>query len=282
MASMAQEYNNSLLIGQKMTDDQVATHFAGFTNSYSIKLFSRTLKPVFRPGMLTQSECERVMMALLPLLLETVDPFFLKFCARFLTPDAYAEVIDERNVSHMCGYPLCSRVPTNGQGSYKIEFMSKRIPIVHTYLTKFCSKDHAQSSQFYEKQLSDESLFSRKDVTYLGYGHSAYEVQIALLEELQHMAHTEQKSLDEVIVQFAQMSFVNGGQLQQRLQESTGQAATVAALDGLSDAMKGFHFKVAERDPAKPSMDDLVGVDEDLEGDSSVIEGYRSIYNHGQ
>lgn len=278
--TMAQQYNNSLLMTQSITEETVASHLADFTNSHSIRLFARTLLPVFRPGMLTQTECDRIMMALLPLLLETVDPYFLKFCARFLTPDAYEEVIDERNVSHMCGYPLCSRVPKNGTGAYKIEFMSKRIPIVHAYLTKFCTKEHAQSSRFYEKQLSDESLFSRKDVTFLRYGQCKYEAQIALLEELQHMVMTEGKSLDEVIMQFAEMSFVNGGHLHQQLQESVGQ--TEGNLDGLSDAMKGFHFEVQERDPTKPSMDDLVGVEEDLEGDASVIEGYRSIYNNGQ
>lgn len=277
---MAQEYNNALLQGQVITDEQVANHFAGYTNSYSIKVFSRTLKHVFRPGFLTQGESEQVMMALLPLLLDTVDPFFLKFCARFLTPDAYSEVIDERNISHICGYPLCAKVPTNSQGDYKIEFMSKRIPVVHAYLTKFCSKEHAQSSRFFEKQLSDESLFSRRDVTFLGYGKSSYEVQIALLEELQHVAATERKSLDEVILQFAEMSFASGTQMHQQLQESMGQ--TDNNVDGLSDAMKGFHFKVQERDPTKPSMDDLVSVEEDLEGDASVVEGYRSIYNHGQ
>lgn len=274
---MPQEFN-SLTMDQNMTDEQVADHFAGFTNSYSIKLFSRTLKPMFRPGMLTQGECSRIMLALLPILLDTVDPYFLKFCARFLTPEDYLEVIDERNISHMCGYPLCSRVPTNTQGNYKIDFKSKNISIVYPYLTNFCSKEHAQSSTFYQRQLSDESLFSRKDVTYLGYGQSPWERQIALLEELQHVATTEHKSLDEVIVQFSQMS-VASQQSQSGNQAGVGESNY---LDSLSEEMKAFHFQVQERDPTKPSMDDLIGVEEDLEGDSSVIEGYRSIYNHGQ
>lgn len=294
---MAQRLQTSLVSFQELSDAEVANYFADFTNSYSIRQFSRALKPVFRPGFLTQRECERLMMALLPLLLETVDPYFLKFSARFLTPDDYSEVVDERNVSHMCGYPLCAKVPTNAQGNYKIEFMSKRIPIVHAHLTKFCSREHAQSSRFFEKQLSSESAFSRRDIAYLPYGQCAYEVQMALLEELLHVASAESKSLDEVVNQFAAMSFVSGPRMHQQLQESvaegqdeqqqqkggnSGNGNGSSGLDGLSDAMRGFHFKVEERDPTKPSMDDLVSFEEDLEGDSTVVEGYRSIYNHGQ
>lgn len=262
----------------QLSDEDIANHFAGFTNSYSIKLLSKTLKPFFRPGMLTQQECYKISLALLPILLETVDPYFLKFCARFLTPDDFQEVIDERNISHTCGYPLCSKIPTNTQGKYKIDFKSTHFSIIYPYLTNFCSKEHAQSAKFYQKQLSDESMFLRRDITYLPYGESKYERQMALLEELQHMASTENKSLDDVIVQFANMSVV--GSHQQSEHQAAAEESNI--IDKLSEQMKGFNFAVEERDPTKPSMDDFIGVEDDLEGDPAVIEGYRTIYNNGQ
>ncbi|KAF5115279.1 hypothetical protein DV454_002429 [Geotrichum candidum] len=265
----------------QLSDEEIAAYFADFTNSHFIKTLARTtLKQFFRPGMLTQLECYKLSFALLPLLLETVDPYFLKFCARFLTPDDFEEVIDERNISHTCGYPLCSKVPTNNKGKYKIDFKSSQFSIVHPFLTKFCSKEHAQSATFYKKQLSDESVFLRRDICYLPYGKSHYERQIALLEELQHTAATSNMSLDDVVMEFANMSF-------NRNKTSSGNDAKNNVgvgesnyIDGLSEQMKGFNFSIEERDPNKPSMDDLIGVDTDLEGDHTVIEGYRTVYNN--
>lgn len=265
----------------QLTDDQIAAHFADFTNSHSIKLLARTtLKQFFHPGMITQLECYKLSFSLLPLLLDTVDPYFLKFCSRFLTPSDFEEVIDERNISHTCGYPLCSKIPTNNQGKYKIDFKSSHFSIIHPYLTKFCSKEHAQSATFYQKQLSDESVFLRKDVCYLPYGKCKYERQIALLEELQQMAATSNMSLDDVIVDFANMSFRGNNSTSSSGVEKNVGVGESNYIDGLSEQMKAFDFSIEERDPSKPSMDDLVGVEDGHEGNHRIIEGYQTVYNN--
>lgn len=86
-------------------------YFANETNSYYIKSFARNLSLFFRPGTLTQKESEKIQMSLLSFLIDTVDLYFLKFSARFLTPDDFEEVVNERNIVHICGYPLCSNIP---------------------------------------------------------------------------------------------------------------------------------------------------------------------------
>lgn len=86
-------------------------YMADGTNSYYIKAFTKVISPYFRPGTLSRSECDRIAMGLLSMLVDTVDLYFLKFSARFLTPEDFEEVITERNIVHTCGYPLCAQVP---------------------------------------------------------------------------------------------------------------------------------------------------------------------------
>lgn len=90
-------------------------YIANGTNSYYIKAFTKAISPYFRPGALTRRESDRVMMSLLSFLVDTVDQYFMKFSARFLTPDDFEEVINERNIVHTCGYPLCAKVPKVSQ-----------------------------------------------------------------------------------------------------------------------------------------------------------------------
>lgn len=88
----------------------------------------------------------------------------LKYLARFLTPDTYRDILDERNLSKMCGYPMCSKPPERIRDPFSIDDSTKRFlweNNPYAYLSTYCSKFHFRCSQFYQVQLSDEALFAR-------------------------------------------------------------------------------------------------------------------------
>ena len=135
---------------------------------------------------LTMRESEFLTLELLTLLCDShvSDPKTLKYLARFLTPEAYDDLIEERNINNLCGYPLCKSPPERNKNekshyssksdvahSYTVShqhdaiiqrFLWENNP--YAYLSKYCSKIHYRSSQLYQIQLSDEALFARTGI----------------------------------------------------------------------------------------------------------------------
>ncbi|ODQ82124.1 hypothetical protein BABINDRAFT_17037, partial [Babjeviella inositovora NRRL Y-12698] len=112
-------------------------------------------------------------------------PDVAKLLVRFLTPEAYQEIVQERTINHICGYILCGNQPKDSNNSPQINFRRPSIILPNTYYSSYCCKLHYQSSLFYEKQLSPEALFARTlEILEKPYGECAYERDFKLLDDL--------------------------------------------------------------------------------------------------
>ncbi|CAG8608200.1 1186_t:CDS:2 [Acaulospora morrowiae] len=93
-------------------------------------------------------------------LYETVQLHVLQESAKYLRPQQYLEVIEERNVDNLCGYPLCSNARQVIKGQFRI-LNRERIIYDLTELKCYCSTICFTSSKFFATQLSDEPLYLR-------------------------------------------------------------------------------------------------------------------------
>lgn len=240
--------------------------------SPALQKFCEFLENYRRPGLMTPKEGNQVTIALIELLADgVVDKDMLKFAARFLTPEEYGEVITERNIFHLCGYPLCANDPKGVTSPHQINYHDPRTRRFSlSYLSTFCTREHYQASAFYQSQLSDLSIFSRKDITYLPYGTCDYELQTALLEEVKVISLNENKSLQQVIEEFKVLS------VNDRSPEDAPQPPADPFLVGLSNEMKSVSLK--ERDISEPRLD---AGDELLDTEQTdLVEGYKSMFRY--
>ncbi|KAK9480292.1 hypothetical protein V1514DRAFT_193324 [Lipomyces japonicus] len=184
------------------------------TESLSLEKFSTLILPKYVvAGTVSVKDARILVLLVTEFLTETIDSIFLKYVSRFLTPEFYDDVVAERNVLHLCGYPTCDLSPTK-------KVLGKDVPqIVYTerqsssspaggpssYLNQYCTKFHFQSSKFYRAQLSDEAVWARKNITYLRNGHAEWERSIKLLDEVlaEREGDRERKTVNEKEVQEA-------------------------------------------------------------------------------
>ncbi|ODQ67772.1 hypothetical protein NADFUDRAFT_48442 [Nadsonia fulvescens var. elongata DSM 6958] len=198
------------------TGPTFATHFNGGQHavdhpnfndpSPTLAKFTSSLAPFQREGLLSAKECNQLILDLVELMADGVDLPFLKFASRFLTPQDYDEIIDERNIIHHCGYPVCNNDPKGVRQAHQINYRPNiGLVLPSTYLSKYCTKEHYQASVFYRSQLSDEALFQRRHVTVIPYGKSEWEQNVTLLEELQY-GISQHKSLKQIVDEFKTLS----------------------------------------------------------------------------
>lgn len=186
----------------------------------TIETFLPHLAPYAGKELLLPKEASLLLLKIVELVLDfPVDVPLLKFLSRFWTPESYDESVEERNIEHQCGYPLCQQTPqhkvrrpstTNGgvESATKYQIYNRKPLIIlpNTYLLQYCCKQHYQASIFYRNQLSHEALFSRKDVLsvppFPSVTHAWYENNITCLEEVlqkHRELKDEGKTLGEVI-----------------------------------------------------------------------------------
>lgn len=127
------------------------------------------LKPFQQHRQLSIREGEVVSLEILTLLCDDYceDEATLKYLARLMTPEIYTDLVDERNLNHRCGYPLCSGAPERIRDPFSLDQVTKRFlweNNPYAYLSKYCNKFHFRCSQFYQVQLSEEAIFSRTGV----------------------------------------------------------------------------------------------------------------------
>lgn len=144
---------------------------------------------------------------------------------------------------------------------------------MHPYLTKYCSREHAHAAMFFQKQLSQEPIFLRSDITFLPYGKSTYESHVASLEELQYLATTHGMSLHQAAQYFAVNAIKAARDTAQ--ESTTNEQKQTAEDEELAKLADKLSFtSINERNPNETNMDDLAGIDEELIGNPNVIEGY--------
>uniref|UniRef100_A0A060T5E7 RNA polymerase II subunit B1 CTD phosphatase RPAP2 homolog n=1 Tax=Blastobotrys adeninivorans TaxID=409370 RepID=A0A060T5E7_BLAAD len=232
--------------------------------SESLLRFISVIGPLGRPGELTPREGSQLLLALTEHLTDGAAPDMLKFASRFLTPDDYGEIVTERNIIHLCGYPLCNRDPKGMKSAHQINYRpNATLSLPASYLSKFCSKEHYQASAFYQSQLSDAPIFSRKDVTYLPYGTSDYELRTLLLEEAEQEARNSNSSMREVIEKLKGVHIDTD--------ESKGEDD---AFRELTNTIQQFSIIERQRKPEEDQDQDQAS----QQGNHRAIEGYSSRY----
>lgn len=184
-----------------------------------VEAFLGHMAPLGNKETLTPGEALLLQLKIAELVLDnTIDVPLLKFLSRFLTQQSYDELVEERNIEHQCGYPLCGKSPKHqvrrpsNSGAmetatrYQIWNRKPSMILPNTYLLQYCCKEHYQASLFYRNQLSQEAVFARKNILvvppFASVAGPWYENNITCLEEVlaKHREMKQQgKSLSEVI-----------------------------------------------------------------------------------
>ncbi|KAI8980847.1 Rtr1/RPAP2 family-domain-containing protein [Pilobolus umbonatus] len=85
----------------------------------------------------------------------------LKRAATYLQPNTYSEVIEERVVQKLCGYPLCDATPKlQDLQKYRISITQRKV-YDQVELSNYCSESCYQKSKYYSLQLSVEPVWFR-------------------------------------------------------------------------------------------------------------------------
>lgn len=225
-------------------------------------------------GVLSHKEAEQVSLIVIEQLTNETHRDTLKYVSRFITKDDYNDIVDERNILHLCGYPLCNRDPKGIKQPHQINYRRPSVVLPATYLSKYCTREHYQASLFYQAQLSDISVASRPDITLIPFGASNYELQIALIDEVQHIAATQNRAVSDVIGTFKSLSLAPSSVRDEFHDVQPARAPADPHLVGLSDMVKGV--QLTERDPNNPKWDASHEPLELLEAKAGSIEGYNA------
>ncbi|GEQ72101.1 hypothetical protein JCM33374_g5787 [Metschnikowia sp. JCM 33374] len=197
----------------------------------TVEDFIKQLGPISGKELLSPTESSQLQLKIAELVLDyCVDIPLLKFLSRFLTPQLYDELVEEKNIEHQCGYLLCGQLPKREvrrsssiagafETSTKFQIYNRKPSIIlpNTYLSQYCCKEHYQASLFYRNQLSSESLISRKSIMdvppFANISGVWYENNITCLEEVlaKHKELKQQgKSLGDVIAMMNGLSVADG------------------------------------------------------------------------
>ncbi|XP_059544830.1 putative RNA polymerase II subunit B1 CTD phosphatase RPAP2 isoform X1 [Myotis daubentonii] len=120
------------------------------------------------------------------LLEENITEEFLMECGKCITPAHYSDVVDERSIIKLCGYPLCHKklgiVPKQ---KYKISTKTNKVYDI-TERKCFCSNFCYKASKFFEAQIPKTPVWVREEERHPDFqllqegqsGHSGEEVQL--------------------------------------------------------------------------------------------------------
>ncbi|XP_037017944.2 putative RNA polymerase II subunit B1 CTD phosphatase RPAP2 [Artibeus jamaicensis] len=120
------------------------------------------------------------------LLEENITEEFLKECGKFITPAHYSDVVDERSIIKLCGYPLChNKLGIVPKQKYKISTKTNKVYDI-TERKCFCSDFCYKASKFFEAQIPKSPVWVREEERHPDFqllqegqsGHSGEEVQL--------------------------------------------------------------------------------------------------------
>lgn len=97
-------------------------------------------------------------------LLDTVTAQDLTRAATYMRPADYQEVVVERNLVKLCGYPMCGAACEAKRGTGMAFRVSQNQVVDRDSEARFCSKLHERASDLYAAQLSPEPLWYRKEL----------------------------------------------------------------------------------------------------------------------
>ncbi|XP_045403491.1 putative RNA polymerase II subunit B1 CTD phosphatase RPAP2 [Lemur catta] len=120
------------------------------------------------------------------LLEENITEDFLMECGKFISPAHYRDVVDERSIVKLCGYPLCQkRLGIVPKQKYKISTKTNKVYDI-TERKSFCSNFCYQASKFFEAQIPKTPVWVREEERHPDFqllkegqsGYSGEEVQL--------------------------------------------------------------------------------------------------------
>eukprot|EP00898_Chlorokybus_atmophyticus_P000538 jgi/Chlat1/1485/Chrsp12S02024 len=124
-----------------------------------------------------------------------VTPAVLNECAKHITLDHYKDVVEERAIAHMCGYPLCGNAlnkQPQRRGRYRISLKEKKVYDTSTD-DQFCSPEHAIASDHFGRGLQNGAIPS-VPVEQQMQAHSRVDTNLlvqAVQEHAQPQAHAQ-------------------------------------------------------------------------------------------
>ncbi|GFS91480.1 putative RNA polymerase II subunit B1 CTD phosphatase RPAP2 [Nephila pilipes] len=88
------------------------------------------------------------------------EKWFLQNCAKLCKQD-YADIIQERSIEHVCGYPLCDKPIKTITQQYHISCITNKVYDI-TERKCFCCNECYKASNYIKTQLPDLPLYMRK------------------------------------------------------------------------------------------------------------------------
>ncbi|XP_061549103.1 putative RNA polymerase II subunit B1 CTD phosphatase rpap2 isoform X1 [Phycodurus eques] len=121
-------------------------------------------RDVIRETLRERLELEKRALQVVQRLIEdSVSDDFLLDCAKLITAANYKDVVEERFITKLCGYPLCAnklgKIPKQ---QYKISTKTNKVYDI-TERKSFCSNFCYKASKEFELQISKTPLWLRKD-----------------------------------------------------------------------------------------------------------------------
>ncbi|KAK9404067.1 putative RNA polymerase II subunit B1 CTD phosphatase RPAP2 [Crotalus adamanteus] len=97
------------------------------------------------------------------LLEEDITKEFFVDCGRLITPSHYQDVVEERFIVKLCGYPLCQNKLQNvPKQKYKISTKTNKVYDI-TERKRFCSNFCYKASKYFEGQISQTPVWLREE-----------------------------------------------------------------------------------------------------------------------
>ncbi|KAF9127490.1 RNA polymerase II associated protein 2 [Mortierella sp. 14UC] len=93
-------------------------------------------------------------------LLDPVTEETLGEAANRIKRSHYGEIIEERNIAKLCGYPLCARPPRDIKGKFRISLQERKVFDI-SVLRQYCSSICLTASRWLEGQLTEDPLYLR-------------------------------------------------------------------------------------------------------------------------
>ncbi|KAJ2083289.1 hypothetical protein H4R24_000936 [Coemansia sp. RSA 988] len=108
----------------------------------------------------TREQYERLSLLWCEKLLDAVSEAVLKQAARYITPEDYDGVVEERTSSDLCGYPLCNRKPKKLEKRYHISLARRKVFDISEQ-GSYCGNSCMVGSRIYRHQLPEDPLYMR-------------------------------------------------------------------------------------------------------------------------
>lgn len=97
------------------------------------------------------------------LLEENITEEFLKECGMFITPAHYSDVVDERSIIKLCGYPLCQKkLGVIPKQKYRISTKTNKVYDI-TERKSFCSNFCYRASKYFQTQIPKTPIWVREE-----------------------------------------------------------------------------------------------------------------------